>query len=139
MAGVVTSLLESRCLGPLRRSSQLSVSEYRLPGRHGSAAAGVACTEASDNYEGMLTEQNCLLRASAELLRASAAHPCQPIRGRVSAIREVNFWQPFGALVVSINRLIDTVVVQRYPRASSRKLTGGSQISPDGAVTQNDT
>jgi len=45
---------------------------YMLARRHGERGSKRALYEVSDNYEGMLTEQNRLLGALAELLRTSA-------------------------------------------------------------------
>ncbi len=45
---------------------------YTLARRHGERGSRRALYEASDNYEGMLTEQNRGLQALAELLRAGA-------------------------------------------------------------------
>ena len=46
--------------------------QYTLARRHGERGSKRALYEASDNYEGMLTEQNHLLNALADLLRAGA-------------------------------------------------------------------
>jgi HTH-type transcriptional regulator, osmoprotectant uptake regulator len=46
--------------------------QYTLARRHGERGSKRALYEVSDNYEGMLTQQNRLLDAMAELLRAGA-------------------------------------------------------------------
>lgn len=46
--------------------------QYMLARRHGERGSKRALYEVSDNYEGMLTQQNRLLDALAELLRAGA-------------------------------------------------------------------
>lgn len=46
--------------------------KYTLARRHGECGSKRALYEASDSYEAMLTEQNRLLEALAELLRAGA-------------------------------------------------------------------
>jgi predicted transcriptional regulator len=46
--------------------------QYTLARRHGERGSKRALYEVSDNYEGMLTQQNRLLDALAELLRAGA-------------------------------------------------------------------
>src|SRR5215510_2189396 len=46
--------------------------KYTLARRHGERGSKRALYEVSDNYEGMLTEQNRLLLALAELLRTGA-------------------------------------------------------------------
>jgi DNA-binding transcriptional regulator GbsR (MarR family) len=46
--------------------------QYTLARRHGERGSKRALYEVSDNYEGMLTQQNRLLDALADLLRAGA-------------------------------------------------------------------
>jgi HTH-type transcriptional regulator, osmoprotectant uptake regulator len=46
--------------------------QYTLARRHGERGSKRALYEASDNYEGMLTDQNRLLNALADLLRSGA-------------------------------------------------------------------
>jgi hypothetical protein len=64
---------------------------YTLAGRHGERGSRRALHEESDNYEGMLTEQNGSQQAPAELLRAGARGlPEAAPRARLEAMAEVS-------------------------------------------------
>lgn len=63
--------------------------QYTLARRHGERGSKRALYEASDNYEGMLTQQNRLLEALAELLRAGAgAAASSTTRARLEEMAE---------------------------------------------------
>jgi hypothetical protein len=65
--------------------------QYTLARRRGEAGSKRALYEASDNYEGMLTEQNRLLDAMAQLLRAGAGSIATgSVRNRLKEMAEFN-------------------------------------------------
>jgi HTH-type transcriptional regulator, osmoprotectant uptake regulator len=60
-----------------------------LPRRHGERGSRRVLYEASDNYEGMLTAQNRVLQAAAELLQAGARRSAPgPTRDRLEEMAE---------------------------------------------------
>jgi DNA-binding transcriptional regulator GbsR (MarR family) len=65
--------------------------QYTLVHRLGERGSKRALYEVSDNYEGMLTEQNRLLEALAELLRTGAGHVASArTRDRLKEMAEFN-------------------------------------------------
>ena len=65
--------------------------QYTLARRCGEAGSKRALYEASENYEGMLTEQNRLLEAMAQLLRSRAGSVATgSVRNRLKEMAEFN-------------------------------------------------
>jgi DNA-binding transcriptional regulator GbsR (MarR family) len=63
--------------------------KYTLVRRHGERGSKRALYEVSDNYEGMLTEQNRLLKALADLLRKGAGERTTPSRAARDRLNEM--------------------------------------------------